>query len=101
MSTDCAPRQEPNNPETSISGPFVSKTGRNFLSKDRNSVIPSSTENLFPNCGENKLLKLSEKDRQFEFYLKSAQKAIDIMRNQQVKQMQFNMINYSGTSIFP
>lgn len=38
---------------------------------------------MFP--GSSVHLKLSEKDRQFEFYLKSAQRAIDIMRSQQQK----------------
>ncbi|TNV72615.1 hypothetical protein FGO68_gene17659 [Halteria grandinella] len=43
---------------------------------------------MFPGLASMEGLKLSEKDRQFEFYLKSAQKAIDIMRGQQQQQQQ-------------
>jgi hypothetical protein len=41
---------------------------------------------MLPGLASLETFKLSEKERQFEFYLKSAQKAIDIMRSQQLKQ---------------
>jgi len=62
-------------------------SGRNEMLRERNSIgsggaasgSQMNLSNMFP--GNSEMLKLTQKDRQFEFYLHSAQKAIDIMRN--------------------
>ena len=58
---------------SSSGGFWKQNSGRNFASGDRNSkALSSQDKNFFPGIQDSKGLKLSEKDRQYEFYLKSA-----------------------------